>query len=449
MLPGRASSRFSPAYSVSSRVSLERLNSDGSLDADFSAIVPPYYSGISLTGSVKAIALQSDGSVLLGGHFHQINGQRRAGVARLYPDGSLDESFDPDVRGVRDFPLLTGVRAVAVQLDGKILIGGFFSRVGTTTRNGIARLNHDGSLDSSFNPGTGLAGDWFGEPPFVGAIAVQANGKVLIGGLFTSFNEFSRQGIARLNADGSLDTSFHAPPLDAGPDNGQRGSVASLALQPDGKILITGSFGTLGGVWLPAARLNPDGSLDESFNRELDKSFNAGGLGWDGGSPRGIALQADGKILVTVSFYDHSANRPILMARLNPDGSLDKSFDLGAVGWDENSYLYNSAVALQQDGKVLVAGTFSSIDGVARFGLARFNGDPPLRFAPITAPANGEAALTLAGPAGRPFILEASANLLDWVSLITTNSTGNAIRFVDTDAVNFPRRFYRARLVEP
>jgi uncharacterized delta-60 repeat protein len=146
----------------------------------------------------------------------------------------------------------TTMGAVAVQPDGKILIGGNFTIVKGTNRNGIARLNADGSLDSSFNPGSGANA-------LVDSIVVQPDGKVLIGGDFIAFNGTPRNRIARLNANGSLDSSFN-------PGTGADGSVRSIALQSDGHVVIGGDFNTVNGVVRPrVARLLGDQSAPLSF----------------------------------------------------------------------------------------------------------------------------------------------------------------------------------------
>jgi len=126
-----------------------------------------------------------------------------------------------------------------LQSNGKVLIGGYFSAVAGTNRNGIARLNTNGSLDATFDPGAGVGGGLSGYE--VKSVVVQPDGKVLIGGYFATVNGTNRNGIARLNADGSLDSSFD-------PGAGADGSVRSIALQRDGKVLIAGEFNTVNGV---------------------------------------------------------------------------------------------------------------------------------------------------------------------------------------------------------
>lgn len=204
-------------FSVSD--SVVRLNANGSPDTSFN------FTNTSSLGRVSSIALQSDGKVIIGSQFYSRK------IARLNANGSLDSSFNPSA-GPDD-----GVTSVALQPDGKLLIGGYFGAVDGTNRNGIARLNANGSLDNTFDPGGGSNGG-------VTALALQSNGKVVIGGDFTTVNGMNRNHTARLNTDGSLDSSFD-------PGTGANGSIVSVALQPDGKVLIAGDFTTVNGVVRP------------------------------------------------------------------------------------------------------------------------------------------------------------------------------------------------------
>jgi len=184
------------------------------------------------------MAVQPDGKILVGGYFTALQGANRNGIARLNANGSLDNSFNPGTGA-------NAVTSVALQPDGKVIIGGGFTTVNDTARSGIARLNADGSLDSSFNPGTGVNGTVY-------SVASQPDGKVLMGGSFTSVNGTNRPNIARLNAEGSLDSSFN-------PGTGPNAKVSSIALQPNGKVLIGGDFSTVNGVVrLQVARLYGD-----------------------------------------------------------------------------------------------------------------------------------------------------------------------------------------------
>jgi len=289
-----------------------------------------------LDGGVRSLAVQADGKVLIGGYFETMGGVSRRRIARLNADGSLDTGFNPNANDE--------VSSLAVQADGKVLIGGNFTTVGGVTRNHIARLNTDGSLDIGFNP---IANGW------VNSLAVQADGKVLIGGNFTTVGGVARNNVARLNTDGSLDTGF----------NPNASFVGSLAVQADGKVLIGGFFTTVGGVARNRiARLNADGSLDTGFNPTLN-----GGVGI-------LAVQADGKVLIGGEFTIVGGVARNRIARLNADGSLDTGFNPNA---DDNV----DSLAVQADGKLLIGGDFFAVGGAAsnyvtRLWVARLANDP-------------------------------------------------------------------------
>ena len=202
-----------------------------------------------------------------GGQYYVVVGSQcgtvTSAVALLtvFTAATLDTSFDPGADN--------NVFSLALQADGKILVGGDFTTLGGQSRNSIGRLNDDGTVDTSFNPGAG---------PRVGALAVQADGRILVGGDFTTLGGQSRNCIGRLNADGTVDMSFNP---------GANNPVVCLALQADGKILVGGGFTTLGGQSHGyIGRLNADGTVDASFNTGANDSVET------------LALQADGKILV-------------------------------------------------------------------------------------------------------------------------------------------------------
>ena len=269
---------------------LGRLNADGSLDTTFTNGVDGYY-------SVNSLAVQADGKILVGGNFTTLGGQARRSLGRLNADGSLDTSFTSEIGGDQPW-----VQSLAVQADGKILVGGWFTTLGGQTRDRLGRLNADGTLDTTFPTGS-MSGCY--------ALAVQADGKILVGGAFTTLGGQARNCLGRLNADGTLDATF---------TNGANYFVCSLAVQADGKILVGGDFTTLGGQprnYL--GRLNADGTLDTTFT-------NGANSRWVGS----LAVQADGKILVGGGFTTLGGQTRIRLGRLNADGTLDTTFTNGA-----------------------------------------------------------------------------------------------------------------------
>ena len=307
------------------RYQVARLLPDGSLDADFDRPADDW---------VNSIAVQPDGKALIGGWFTAIGGERRDSIARFNLDGSLDSGFHPNANSAVD--------CITVHGDDRILVGGAFTAIGGTLRNGIARLNPDGSVDTDFNP------DADGR---VYTIALQADGKILIGGEFTTIGGVARNHIARLNPNGSLDTGFS---LDAD------GPVYSIAVQPDSKILLGGEFTTVGG--LPRthmARLNANGSLDTGFNPSVNTESGMIRIA-------SIALQADGKILIGGFFTMVGGVTRNRIARLNPDGSLDPGFDPDADNWV-------SSIAVLTNGKTLIGGGFTALGGITRSRIARLN----------------------------------------------------------------------------
>jgi uncharacterized delta-60 repeat protein len=314
------SDSLSPAGTVINRRDVKRLNTDGSLDASFGVV------SFSSYGTVYDVLPLPDGKILIGGNFDAVNEVPRDTLARLNADGTVDTSFNAG-----NIPCcgVAAVFAIALQSNGKILIGGNF---------GMLRLNTDGSIDSTAQ---------FNSYNFSGrvrAIVVQPDGKILVG---------SDSGIVRFNTDTSRDTSFNAT---------ANSTVEDILLQPDGKILIGGGFTQVNGVNRGRiARLGADGSLDPSFNPP----------GGANNTIETIALQPDGKIIIGGMFTAvNGANRDYL-ARLNADGSLDNGFVANA------NYFVHS-VALQAAGRIVIGGEFTVLNNTPRRRYARVNSDGSL-----------------------------------------------------------------------
>ncbi|HQQ63603.1 MAG TPA: thrombospondin type 3 repeat-containing protein, partial [Pseudomonadales bacterium] len=304
------------------------------------------------TAAIACVVVQPDGKILACGYaLSSGGGNLQNAVVRLNSDGSLDSGFNTGV-GPNSY-----VRAIALQPDGKILIGGEFTTVNNTSRNYIARLNSDGSLDTGFNPGTGTSAVYpaYG---YVDSVAVQADGRILIGGTFTSFNGTARTHIARLNADGSLDTSYSPSVL---AETNFTTTIYAMAFQANGKAVIGGNFSTVNGVARQyIARLNTNGTLDTTF----DPGTAAGGYVY------AIAVQPDNRILIGGMRYTVGADT---VKRLESTGTVDASFGTAVIG----TQYYNTvrALVLQPNGKILIGGIFSKVNGVNRTCLARLNSD--------------------------------------------------------------------------
>ncbi|HXJ72535.1 MAG TPA: hypothetical protein VNM37_06770, partial [Candidatus Dormibacteraeota bacterium] len=308
---------------------ITRLNADGSLDDSFD----PEADFV-----VYTLALQADGKILAGGIFTTLGGQPRDGIGRLNADGSLDSTFNPQATGIAK----AGFYALAVQADGKIVVGGLFTSLVGQPRANIGRLNADGSLDTAFNPQVG--GNVFN--PYVGTLAVQADGKIVVGGRFTTLADQLRNNLGRLNANGTLDTTFNPGATD-GPVDPPYTMVERLAVQADGKILVGGPNSL--------SRLNTDGSPDPSFNSDLTELY-------------GMALQRDGNLLVGGLFTSINGQPRAHLGRLHPDGSVDDTFTPVASG-------QVNTLAVQADGKILVGGAFVDLAGAPRNNIGRLNHD--------------------------------------------------------------------------
>jgi uncharacterized delta-60 repeat protein len=295
-------------------------------------------------GDIYVVVVQPDGKILIGGNFTTVSPNGGAAVtrnriARLNADGTLDTAFNPNANGANGFYVL----AIAVQPDGNILVGGSFTSIGGQTRTNIARLDATTGLADSWNPNANSDVD---------AIAVQADGKILAGGSFTTIGGQSRNRIARLDA-----TTGSADSFDPNANTG----VASIAVQTDGKVLAGGDFTSIGGQTRNfIARLDAATGVADSFN----PNANAG--------VASIAVQADGKILAggffngANSIGGQSRNR---IARLDATTGSADSFD-------PNANEGVASIAVQADGKILVCGYFNgpnSIGGQTRNYIARLD----------------------------------------------------------------------------
>jgi uncharacterized delta-60 repeat protein len=427
------------SYNGTTRNRIIRLFPNGSIDPEFNP-------GTGFNNTVFTLAVQDDQKIIVGGQFLQFNSGPKAFIARLNANGSLDDTFDVGV----GFNTGTIIRSLSLQTDGKVLVGGSFTTFNAISANRIIRLNTDGTRDDGFIIGTGANNT-------VDVIHIQNDGRIYIGGTFTTYNTIGRSRIARLNLNGSIDNDFN-------PGSGFNSTVFALTTQPDGKLLAGGAFTSFNGINVSrVVRINNTGAIDTEFNIGLgfnlpiyaisllsNGKFYVGGaqtvfdgktmnylgkLNTDGtrdnsfnnatafnGPVQSIFVLQDGKIMVggTFTTYNNEINNNIV--KLNPDGSIDNTFNQTGVGFNSNVFAfaelagdillvggqfttYNTAthnriialnpngtlntslnlgagansvvrtIALQADGKILLGGAFTSFNGVNINRIVRLNTD--------------------------------------------------------------------------
>ncbi|HNP54432.1 MAG TPA: delta-60 repeat domain-containing protein, partial [Ferruginibacter sp.] len=392
----------------------------GALDTGFPAVPQAGLSNGSFQPIVRTVLEQPDGKLLLGGNFDAYNGVARNGVLRLNADGSLDEAYHPVFEEVlpagklvlqtdgklwvaRQQPISattsqclmrlmpngsidgsfscgTGfslnnfssgiINALLLQPDGKLVVGGMFDSYNGVNEHNIIRLNADGTIDHSFDPGSGIAtSPGFGNP-VVYSLALDDNGKILVGGNFQLYNGTSVTGLVRINSDGSRDNSFQTGSGPTFLNVAGSGLVESILLQPNGKILAAGRFTHFDGTnRVGVVRLESNGAVDASF-----ASGNIIGTGADMGTAHvwSQQIQADGKIILC-GFFGYGTSSGDCITRLNPDGSADPSFipGTGLDAFGLNEQIYSSC--LLSTGKLMIAGNFTSYNQQSVNRVARIS----------------------------------------------------------------------------
>lgn len=323
---------------------------------------------------INDIVIQPDGKIVAAGHsgiFHDsIQEPLSMMVARYNADGSLDATFGSGGIVTTDIGTYAKAWAVAIQADGKIVIGG---RSGTLFQPDftLVRYNPNGSLDTSFGTG-GIVITSFGAFAQIEDVAIQPDNKIVVTGDAPGAGSLSMFTVARYNTDGSLDATFDGDGVSQAVPAGFSVSPGlvpqAIALQADQKIAIAG-FCLDSSLKFCVSRYNSNGSLDNTFDSDglvmTDFDSSSGGFAND------LSIQADGRIVAAGQSFSPSGVIPAL-ARYNPDGSLDTSFDSdGRVTMPNSVQFESAALALQSNGKMVIVGRgflfFGSVITVARF----------------------------------------------------------------------------------
>lgn len=324
---------------------------------------------------VNAVALMIDQIVVAGSA--NLNGHSDFALARYNTDGTLATIFSGNGKLRTDFNNGNDYAyAVGIQPDGKTVAAGY-ADMGSSVDFALARYNYDGTLDTSFGVGGKVTTDFISSSDHVYAMAFQGDGKIVVAGSATYINGESDFALARYNTDGTLDNTFDGNGILLTDIDGGDDVARALVLQPDGKIIVAGDA-KIGGSLEPdfaLARYNPDGSLDTTFDNNGKLATDFGGIN---AIADAVALQADGKIVASGSANISGLN-DFAMARYNVDGSLDTSF--AGTGKLTTDFAGNSdvayAVLIQPNGRIVAAGR-ASANGNYNFALARYRSNGAL-----------------------------------------------------------------------
>jgi uncharacterized delta-60 repeat protein len=345
-------------YQTPSGIALHRYNPDGSPDCAFGSggavFANPY--GDSHDVGASAVAIQTDGKIVVVGTVRSEAAGDDILLLRYNSNGSPDGTFGDggrtrtDLDKGSDWP-----RAVVLQSDGSILVSGN-SNAGEHAADALslARFHHDGSLDLTFGQDGGVITDMnrHGDGR---ALAVQSDGKIVVAGSGNSDLKMFNFALLRYNKDGSFDPTFGQSGIVLTPLGKDYDGANALAIQPDGKLVVAGRSSIVRfRNTLALLRYNTDGALDLTFGSGGQAIDNL----TDNDTATAVVIQADGKIVVAGNAFPPNSAVGSLVARYNPDGSLDSAFGSGGrvitrVGINDTI----SALAIQADGKILAAGT--------------------------------------------------------------------------------------------
>ncbi|MBL0343647.1 MAG: T9SS type A sorting domain-containing protein [Bacteroidetes bacterium] len=349
---------------------LVRYNTSGSLDTSFDSdgkATTPI--GIS-DARAESVVIQSDGKIVVAGYSTNSTNFFDIALVRYNTNGSLDTTFDTDGIVTTDVGPISDVgSAVTIQSDGKILVAGYI-HLSTNTSVGLLRYNTNGSLDTTFDSDGIVAtpiGTFHDDIGY--SVGVQSDGKIVVAGVsFSGSNDDF--ALVRYDTNGSLDTSFDADGIVTTPIGTSLDVGYDLAFQSDGKIVVAG-VSIIGSIQnFAVVRYNSNGSLDTTFNAD---GMVTTAIGTTQSAGFSVVIQSDGKIVVAGRTGNVFNSDVFALVRYNTNGSLDVSFDTdGIVTTPMGADAYGFSVALQSDDKIVVAG-FSSIGNVGSFAVARYN----------------------------------------------------------------------------
>ena len=347
---------------------LVRYTSSGSLDGTFGSGGKVTTTFGSIEGGANAVALQSDGKIVAAGRSRTSTGSVIA-LVRYNSDGSLDTGFGVGGKvttsvGSSD----DGANAVALQSDGKIVVAGTSLMTGSSYDFAVLRYNPNGSLDTSFDGDGKVTTSLSVSDDYALSVAIQPDGKVVVAGNSYGTNERGFT-LVRYQANGSLDTTFDGDGKVTITVGGYKDTPSAVLIQSDGKIVTAGYSFSDGHANFTLIRFNTNGSLDASFDAD---GIVTTSVSPSDDAAQAAAIQSDGKIVA--AGFSNGGNNDFALVRYNTDGSLDSLFGGGGIVTTPigPSYDIANAITIQPDGKIVVAG-YSFNGSNTDFALIRFN----------------------------------------------------------------------------
>lgn len=335
------------SFDIETRRNILRINTDGSLDTSFNDV----YNFLNID-RVYSISQFSDGKLIAGGNMG-VETKTDTYLVKINPDGTKDTAFNNKCQGFFNY----GVNAVLETPDGKIVVGGNFHKYNGEKCYALARLNQDGTVDTTFNSGQ-LGFENPGGTATVTALAQQADGKIYVAGTFAQYNGQTVRSIIRLNTDGTRDTSFSV-------GNGFNSPIVSIVVRPAGGVIV--------GIQSYYPYYN--GSSCSGLMYISNTGATVTGYDWDPTNVKFIKYQADGKLLVSGYYLGEYKG----LKRYTTSGNVDSSFVLDpAISDDEIT-----AFDFQQDGKIIICGEFKVNGNTRSIGRLLSDGslDPSFNFA--------------------------------------------------------------------
>jgi uncharacterized delta-60 repeat protein len=439
------------AYNQTVVGKIVRSFTDGRIDTSFNT-------GTGFDDTVYALAVQSDGKVICGGTFKSFNGISRSCIVRLNSDGSLDTTFSVGSGfAYSGYDIQPVVFKIKIQSDGKIVCVGQFTSYNGSLCNSIVRLNTNGTVDTTFVTGNGFIAIY--NVPTAGSVTgleIQSDGKILALGTFQSYNGITKNGIVRLNTNGSLDTTFVGEFY--GNPSSSLTTSTGIKILPDGKIMLLGYFYNYNNVDVPyIIRVNSNGTIDNTFNCSI-------GINTLSRSTGDLIVQNDGKYVLVGRFDTYNGKTVNSIVGLNTDGSINQAFNAGnGIQLDQggSSGVVNRIIQFN-NGSLIVAGTFLRYNNVSVGNIARLNSNgsiflcpkpvppipPPVTSTPTTTPTKTVTPSQTKTPARTPsptpsanscycFNYKILARGIDTVTYVNCNGTTGSISIVTGQYYDF------------